>query len=177
MIQKLLTFAKGLPWWAWVLVGLVILYLFNMASGSIYSRKLWNMIHDQIVQEDKAIQEELEKEVTRLDQRERELIQWSPMHRSGYTILTPKWGDIPAKSLPIFLVKPGEKENDLLKQRNAIPEKLTELAKREAEVYRVAFEKERELTDRALKLAEVGKPKSNWEIQRILGWLLLFWDF
>jgi len=32
---------------------------------------------------------------------------------------------------------------------------------REAEVYRVAFEKEKELTDRALKLAEVGKPNSN----------------
>ena len=75
MIQKLLTFAKGLPWWAWVLVGLAVLYLFNMASGSIYSQKLWNMLHDQIVQEDKAIQEDLEKEVTRLDQREKELIQ------------------------------------------------------------------------------------------------------
>ena len=62
-----------------------------------------------------------------------------------------------------------EKENDLLKQQNAIQEKLTELAKREAEVYRVAFEKEKELTDRALKLAEVGKPKSNWELQGVLG--------
>jgi FtsZ-binding cell division protein ZapB len=75
MIQKLLTFAKGLPWWAWVLVGLAILYLFNVASGSIYTQKLWNMLHDQIVQEDKAVQEELEKEVNRLDQREKELIQ------------------------------------------------------------------------------------------------------
>ena len=75
MIQKLLTIAKGLPWWAWVLVGLAVLYFFNMASGSIYTRKLWNMLHNQIVQEDKAIQEELEKEVTRLDQREKELIQ------------------------------------------------------------------------------------------------------
>ncbi len=75
MIQKVLTLAKGLPWWAWVLVGLAILYLFNMASGSLHSRKLWNMLHDQIVQEDKAVQEELEKEVTRLDQREKELIQ------------------------------------------------------------------------------------------------------
>ncbi len=37
----------------------------------------------------------------------------------------------------------------------------------EAEVYRVAFEKEKELTDRALKLAEVGKPNSNWELQEI----------
>lgn len=62
-----------------------------------------------------------------------------------------------------------EKENDLLKQQNAIQEKLTELAKREAEVYRVAFEKEKELTDRALRLAEVGKPKSNWELQGLLG--------
>jgi len=62
-----------------------------------------------------------------------------------------------------------EKENDLLKQQNAIQEKLTELAKRETEVYRVAFEKEKELTDRALKLAEIGKPKSNWELQGLLG--------
>jgi DNA-directed RNA polymerase specialized sigma subunit len=50
-----------------------------------------------------------------------------------------------------------EKENDLLKQQNAIQEKLTDLAKREAEVYRIAFEKEKELTDRALKLAEIGE--------------------
>ncbi len=50
-------------------------HFFNIASGSIYTRKLWNMLHDQIVQEDKAIQEELQKEVTRLDQREKELFQ------------------------------------------------------------------------------------------------------
>ena len=62
-----------------------------------------------------------------------------------------------------------EKENDLLKQQNAIQEKLTELAKREAEVYRVAFERGKELTDRALKLAKAGKPKSNWEPQGLLG--------
>jgi hypothetical protein len=37
------------------------------------------------------------------------------------------------------------------------------------EVYRTAFEKEKELTDRPLKLAEVGKPKSNWELQGLLG--------
>jgi hypothetical protein len=52
---------------------------------------------------------------------------------------------------------------------DAIQEKLTELAKRDTEVYRVAFEKEKELTDRALKLADVGKPKSNWELQGVLG--------
>ena len=31
------------------------------------------------------------------------------------------------------------------------------------------FEKEKELTDRALKLPEVAKPKSNWELQGVLG--------
>ena len=36
-----------------------------------------------------------------------------------------------------------EKEKDLLKQQNAIQEKLTELAKREVEVYRGAFEKDK----------------------------------
>jgi hypothetical protein len=48
------------------------------------------------------------------------------------------------------------------------------LAKREAEVYRVAFEKEKELTDRVLRLAEVGKPKSNWELQGFLGLAAFF---
>lgn len=62
-----------------------------------------------------------------------------------------------------------EKENDLLKHQNTIQGKLTELAKRQAEVYQIAFEKEKELTHRALKLTEVGRPKSNWELQGLLG--------
>ena len=62
-----------------------------------------------------------------------------------------------------------EKENDLLKQQNAIQEKLTELAKRETEVYRVAFEREKELIDRVLKLDEAGKPKLIWELQGLRG--------
>ncbi len=56
-----------------------------------------------------------------------------------------------------------------LKQQNAIHEKLTELAKREADGSPIAFEREKELTDRALNLAEIGKPKSNWELQGVLG--------
>jgi len=37
--------------------------------------------------------------------------------------------------------------------------------RREAKVYRTAFEKEKDLTDRALKLAAAIKPKSNLELQ------------
>jgi len=33
----------------------------------------------------------------------------------------------------------------------------------------ITFDKEKELIDQALKLAEGGKPKSNWKPQRILG--------
>jgi hypothetical protein len=46
---------------------------------------------------------------------------------------------------------------------------VTDLAKREDEVYQTAFEKEKELTDGALKLAEVSKSKSNWELLGLLG--------
>ena len=74
MIQRLWTLMRGLPWWAWAIIALAILYLFNVASGSVYSRKLWNMVHDQIAAEDRVILKELEKEVTRLDEREKELI-------------------------------------------------------------------------------------------------------
>ena len=60
--------------------------------------------------------------------------------------------EVPLKDQKIALLEQQvsnlEKENDLLKQQNAIQEKLTELAKREAEVYQVAFEKEKELSDR-----------------------------
>jgi hypothetical protein len=34
---------------------------------------------------------------------------------------------------------------------------------------RTGSEKEKELIDRALKLAEAGKSKSNWELQGLLG--------
>ena len=68
-------------------------------------------------------------------------------------------GRHPGQQLEHSLSEPGEKENDLLKQQNVIQEKLTELAKREAQVYRVAFVKEKEVSKRALKLAEVWRPK------------------
>lgn len=56
-----------------------------------------------------------------------------------------------------------------LEQQNVIQEKLTELAKRETEIYQKAFEKEKELTDRALKLAEISKPRSNFQLMGLLG--------
>ena len=45
----------------------VLQQLLNMASRFIYSWKLWKMPDDEIVKENKAIQKELEEEVTRLD--------------------------------------------------------------------------------------------------------------
>ncbi len=62
---------------------------FKVTSKTICSRKLWNMIHNQIVQEDKTIQEELEKEVTHLDQREKELIQENARIKNQLASVTP----------------------------------------------------------------------------------------
>jgi len=56
-----------------------------------------------------------------------------------------------------------------VEQQLEIQKKLTEIAEKRAEVEHIAYERQKELTDRALKLAEVGKPKSNWELQGILG--------
>jgi hypothetical protein len=56
-----------------------------------------------------------------------------------------------------------------LEQQLEIQKKLTEIAEKRAEVEHIAYERQKELTDRAIKLAEVGKPKSNWELQGILG--------
>jgi len=57
------------------------------------------------------------------------------------------------------------------------PQGFPELAKREAKVYRIAFEKEKGLTDRALKSAEAVKPKSNWELQGLLGMATFVFGF
>jgi len=40
-----------------------------------------------------------------------------------------------------------------------IQKKLTEIAEKKAEVEHIAYERQTEFTDRALKLAEIGKPK------------------
>lgn len=37
-------------------------------------------------------------------------------------------------------------------------EKLTDVAEKRAEVEHIAYERQKELTDRAIKLAEIGKP-------------------
>ncbi len=44
-----------------------------MVSGYIDTKRLWEMLHDPIVQAEEAIHEDLEREVTCLDQREKEL--------------------------------------------------------------------------------------------------------
>jgi len=56
-----------------------------------------------------------------------------------------------------------------VEQQIEIQKKLTEIAEKRAEVEHIAYERQKELTDRAIKLVEVGKPKSNWELQGVLG--------
>jgi len=55
--------------------------------------------------------------------------------------------EAPLKDQKITFVRQGvsnlEKENDLMKQQNTTQEKLTEPTEREADIYRVAFEKEK----------------------------------
>jgi len=48
-----------------------------------------------------------------------------------------------------------------LEQQLDIQKKLTEIVGKRAEVEHIAYERKKELTDRAIKFAEIGKPKSN----------------
>lgn len=56
-------------------------------------------------------------------------------------------------------IKNLEKENELLKRNDELQGKLIELTERERDIYKNAFDREKDLTDRALKLAETSKPK------------------
>ncbi len=62
-----------------------------------------------------------------------------------------------------------EKLLDLEKRENALNLRIIEIQKREIEGINKNFDQLKEVTDRAIKLAEVGKPKSNWELYGLLG--------
>jgi len=55
-----------------------------------------------------------------------------------------------------------------LEEQLEIQKKLTEIVEKRAEVDHIAYERQKELTDRAIKLVGVGKPKSNWEFQGVI---------
>jgi len=86
------------------------------------------------------------------------------------------------QSLKDQKIKILEEQLSIARQRESLAQseldyqkRLTDIAQREAEIYKLAFEKEKDLTDRALKLAEISKPKSDWQMQglALLGAILL----
>jgi hypothetical protein len=64
-----------------------------------------------------------------------------------------------------------------LEQQVQIQKKLTEIAEQKAEVEDIAYESQKELTDRTLKLAEIRKPKSNTELQALSGLAAFGFEF
>ena len=62
-----------------------------------------------------------------------------------------------------------EKELDLVKRETDLQERISALKDREIKILQNAFEREKQITDRALKLAETAKPTSNWALGGILG--------
>jgi len=62
-----------------------------------------------------------------------------------------------------------EKELDLVRREVDIKDKILAVKDMEIAAQKRAFEDMKEVTDRALKLAETAKPKSNWQLQGLLG--------
>lgn len=50
------------PWWVWVGLIIVLLFLWQSLSGWSYSNKLWNMVKNEIVTDEARIIEDLEKD-------------------------------------------------------------------------------------------------------------------
>lgn len=69
----------------------------------------------------------------------------------------------------------AKREKTLADQELEYQKKLTALAEKERDAYKTAFEREKDITDRALQLAEISKPKSDWQMQglALLGAILL----
>jgi hypothetical protein len=64
------------------------------------------------------------------------------------------------------------RELELAEKELAIKDKLIEIEQRRAMIFEQAFEKEKELTDRALKLAEQSEKKSRWQTLGTIGVVL-----
>jgi len=62
-----------------------------------------------------------------------------------------------------------EKLLDLEKRENALNLRIIEIQKREIEGINKNFDQMKEVADRAIKLAEVGKPKSNFQLLGLAG--------
>lgn len=62
----------------------------------------------------------------------------------------------------------AEKERDLERRDNELSQKIIGIKDKEIEGINRNFNQLKDVTDRAIKLAEISKPKSNWELQGIL---------
>jgi len=62
-----------------------------------------------------------------------------------------------------------EKELELAKREIDIKDKIIAVKDMEIQAQKRAFDDMKEVSDRAIKLAEIGKPKSNWQLQGLLG--------
>lgn len=66
----MITFLRKIPWWGWVALLIVILFLWQSLSGWVASRKLYDMALDNLRHDQNKIIETLEEALT---EREKEL--------------------------------------------------------------------------------------------------------
>jgi len=62
-----------------------------------------------------------------------------------------------------------QKENELLKRENELKDRIIAIKDMEIEAQKRAFQDMKDISDRALKLAETSRPSSNWQMYGVLG--------
>ncbi len=63
----------------------------------------------------------------------------------------------------------AQKERDLEKRENELNQRILQIKDQEIAALSRSFDRIKEIGERSLRLAEIGKPKANWEIQGLLG--------
>ena len=57
----MMAFLKKIPWWVWIALVVVIIFIWQAASGAAYSRKLWKMVAGQITVDQSKVVATLEE--------------------------------------------------------------------------------------------------------------------
>ena len=94
-----------------------------------------------------------------------------PVDEAGVLLRTVIEGDLLKQKIALLEETSAVQKQQIanLEAQLDIQKQLTSVEARRADVERLAYEREKELTDRAIKMAEVSKPSSNWQISGLLA--------
>src|SRR3990172_5673589 len=176
-MKSILELIKKLPWWMWLAAAVAIFILWQSISGWAAGRKLYNMALDNLRHDQSRVVEVLEennemylKELDRVTHELKQLKQQEAAVRAENQRLAGRIYELERDKVKTERIRNLEKEVDLGKREVELKDWIIEIKDMRIAAQDQAIKDLKDITDRALKLAEQGKPKTNWGL---LGTVLL----